>query len=237
MKKNLPIVFLFVVAAGCGGAAATANQQAWNKAVSSDTCDAYVAFLKDFPESAEAADARSRQRAACEKDDWDKVKASSSYASYKAYVERNKDGEHAAEARKVLALRAVKRVGLEISSHGCSEDACSFIAIARKVLKNAGIEVAERSEAADVVMKIDSAISLLNASRTEPLPYSSIEGSISLQSGGSTIMSRQFNGRATGGWEVYDVHQTPRWASTPTVFNAAPVEESMTALVKDFFGR
>jgi hypothetical protein len=237
MKSGPLLLFLSFVAGGCGGATAAANQQAWAKAVSSDTCEAYGAYLKDFPESTQAADARSRQHTACDQEDWDKARSANTQASYKTYFEQHKGGAHVTEARKELTLRAVKRVGLEVSSRGCFEDSCPFIAVARKVLGNAGIEVVDRPDRNDVVVKIDSAISLVNANRTETVPYSSIDGTISVQAGGSTFISRPFNGRATGGWDVDDVLRTARWPSTPTVFNAAPVEDTMTTLVKDFFGR
>jgi hypothetical protein len=237
MRKALSLLFLSFVATGCSGAAAVANQQAWAAATSEDTCEAYGAFLKDYPASKEAADAHSRHLAACDQEEWTKATAADTQAAYQAYLNQHTGGAHAAEARKVLAVRAVKRVGLDVSSRYCSEDSCPFIAIAKKVLQNAGIQVIDRPDANDVVVKIDSAISLLEANRTETLPYSSIEGSISVQVGGSAAMSRPFNGRATGGWEMYGVHQTPRWPSTPTVFNSAPVEETMASLVRDFFGR
>jgi hypothetical protein len=237
MRTTPSLLLLSFIAVGCGGGAAVANQQAWAQAAQEDTCEAYEAFLNDHPRSKEATEARSRHLTACDQEEWTKATAANTQAAYQTYLNQHTGGAHAADARKVLAVRAVKRVGLDVSSRNCSEDSCPFIAIAKKVLQNAGIAVADRGEASDVVVKIDSSISLLEANRTETLPYSSLEGSISVQVGGSSAMSRQFNGRATGGWEVYGVHQTPRWPSTPTVFNAAPVEETMASLVRDFFGR
>jgi hypothetical protein len=237
MQRLTPLVFFSFVAGGCGGAGAAASQRAWAKAVSSDTCDAYGAFLAEFPQSTEAADARSRQRTECEKADWEKAKSANTRSSYEAYLQRHEDGQSAADARKELAVRAVTRVSLEVSSRDCAEDSCPFIAVARKVLKNAGIEVVDRSDGNDVLVKIVASLSLLDANRTETVPYSSLQGSISVQAGGTTTISRQFSGRAMGGWEAYGVHMTPRWPSSPTVFNAAPFEDTMTSLVKDFFGR
>lgn len=237
MHRLPPLLLLSLVAASCGGGAAVANQQAWSQAAQEDTCEAYQAFLNEHPRSKEATEARSRHLTACDQEEWTKATTANTQAAYQAYMSQHTGGAHAAEARKVLAVRAVKQVGLVVSSRNCSEDSCPFIAIAKKVLQNAGIQVVDRPDVNDLVLKIDSAISLLEANRTETVPYSSIDGSISIQARGTTAMSRPFSGRATGDWEVYGVHQTPRWPSSPTVFNAAPVEETMAALVRDFFGR
>jgi len=236
--RTLPSLLLLpFLAAGCGGAAVEADRQPWADALSANSCKGYGAFLKEHPESAKAADARSRQSAACDREEWEQAKSANTQGLYLAYLQNHKDGAHAAEARKVLAQRAVKRVGLEISSLNCSEDSCPFLAVCKKVLQNAGIQVADRSEGNDVVVKIAASIAQHDAGRGENLPYSTFEGSISVQAGGSTAMSREFKGRATGDWEVYGVHQTPRWPTPTTVFNSAPFEETMAAVVRDFFGR
>ena len=93
-----------VLVAGCDR-----QPQAWEKASTENTVEAYDAYLEEYPNGEHAEEARDRRDDLQEARDWAAAEKAGTPEAYRTYLKSHADGEHAARARERVEVASADR--------------------------------------------------------------------------------------------------------------------------------
>jgi len=97
-KPSLPICVAFLCA-GIALGGCSKESRDWRSAQAADSLEAYDHFLESHPDSALAAQARSRLLQLTEERDWQRAGAADTADAYKQFLNQHPNGKWSAEAR------------------------------------------------------------------------------------------------------------------------------------------